>query len=171
MPVSPLASLATVAITADGIDTAGATFTVAINTMTTAVDETFRVDGEDITLVLPAAVTGPYVRVEATDVNISIGGQALRGDFAFEKTSLFDGTDAVLLAVANVELVLGDAGTASLSLTNGEGALLVLPTGVAGSFAADLAVAIPDVHYPRQRQGRTQPDRRRSPPNLPGRHR
>ena len=135
----------TVAITADGIDTAGATFTVAINTMTTAVDETFRVDGEDITLVLPAAVTGPYVRVEATDVNISIGGQALRGDFAFEKTSLFDGTDAVLLAVANVELVLGDAGTASLSLTNGEGALLVLPTGVAGSFAADLAVAIPDV--------------------------
>ena len=140
-----IAGTVTVTISADGINTAGASFAVAINTMTTAIDETFRVAGEDITLVLPAAVAGPYVRVEATDVNISIGGQVLRGDFAFEKTSLFDGNDAVLLAVDNVELMLGDAGSAALSLTNGQGALLVLPTGVAGSFSADLAIAIPDV--------------------------
>ena len=140
-----IAGTVTVTISADGINTADASFAVAINTMTTAIDETFRVAGEDITLVLPAAVAGPYVRVEATDVNISIGGQVLRGDFAFEKTSLFDGNDAVLLAVDNVELMLGDAGSAALSLTNGQGALLVLPTGVAGSFSADLAIAIPDV--------------------------
>ena len=115
-----------ISINAPGIDSLAAVFTVAISTLSTSVNETFRINGEDIVLDLPA---GPYVKVEALDVVIAIGGQELSGDFAFEQTTLTDGTQAVRLGVANVELTLGDPAAGALELSNGQGSLLVLPTG------------------------------------------
>src|SRR6202043_1331990 len=50
------------------------TFSVAINTMTTAVNQTFAVAGQQVVLMLPA---GPYVEVMGTGIQLSVAGQTL----------------------------------------------------------------------------------------------
>src|SRR6185436_13503479 len=58
------------------------TFSVAINNGTVAVHETLAVGTQTLTLDLPA---GPYIRVEGTNIKLTIAGQSLTGNFAFEK--------------------------------------------------------------------------------------
>ena len=60
--------------------------------------------GETLVLDLPA---GPYLRVAATDVVLTIAGQTLTADVAFEQAT--DDTDApvTVLAVNNLELEPG----------------------------------------------------------------
>ena len=77
----------TVTINAPGI-VAGADFTLAINTLEVAVAEQFRVNGEDVTLDLAA---GPYLRVEALNTIIVVGGQSIAGDFVIERSATLDG--------------------------------------------------------------------------------
>ncbi len=113
--------------------------TVAINTTAIAVNERFRVAGRDVVLELPA---GPYLRAEANDVTLTIGGQMLTGDFVFERLVTLDGSEVVRVGLADVTLSLGDG---ALQLRNGQGSLLIGPTGIAGRFSVDLAVAIPNV--------------------------
>src|SRR5207302_10552457 len=56
-------------------------FGVSINTTLKSVSEQFNVGGVAQQLTLPA---GPYLRVEATGVKLTMAGQTLTGDFALE---------------------------------------------------------------------------------------
>ena len=65
---------------------------MAVNTLASAVDETFRVNGQDIRLNL---VAGPYLRVEAANTSILIGAQSIRGDFVLQRRTGTDGTQQI----------------------------------------------------------------------------
>ncbi len=133
-----------VVVAALGLD---ATLALTINTTGAAVNEQFRVAGVDTSLQLPA---GPYLRVDAAGVDVTIGGQTLHGDFSFERSTSTPAAGAnagtqvtiVRVGLANVSLQLGGG---ALSLTNGSGSLLITPSGVAASFAVTVAVSIPNV--------------------------
>ncbi|MEK7414136.1 MAG: hypothetical protein AAB263_12550, partial [Planctomycetota bacterium] len=124
----------------------GATVTVAINNTTVAVNENFTVGSETIALVLPA---GPYLRVEATGVNLTIAGQSLSGNFAFEKatTTGANPSSVIRIAATNVSLQLGDGTTNFVSLTNGSGAFLITSAGLAGKVGGTVTLNVPGVTF------------------------
>src|SRR5207247_609601 len=72
----------TVALAVPSIWLTGA-FKLQFNTGAVAVQETLRVGVVPVQVQLPA---GPYVRVAGTGVGVSLLGQTLTGDFAFERT-------------------------------------------------------------------------------------
>jgi hypothetical protein len=113
------------------------TFELAINRTSQAVDETVEVGNGSVHLVLPK---GPYVRVAGTNVQISILGQTLSGDFGFEQSS-----GNTTLFASNVTVKLGNGSTDFVTLTNGAGSFMVLPAGVAGGLTGTVTVAIPGV--------------------------
>ena len=60
------------------------TLGLAINNTTARVNERILVGGETLIVDLPA---GPYLRVEGTNISLSIAGQSLSGDFSFERSN------------------------------------------------------------------------------------
>jgi hypothetical protein len=134
---------ATAAIDLSGLGfdgNAGGTFDIQISTRTSAVQTTVTIAGNPIVVDLPA---GPYLRVEATGVTLSIQGQTLSGDFLFEKSAA---DQFVRFAANNVHLALGDGTKDILSLTNGQGAFIITPDGIAGTLSADVALEnVPNV--------------------------
>ncbi|MCX5669737.1 MAG: hypothetical protein NTU94_00230, partial [Planctomycetota bacterium] len=120
----------------------GSGFTVAVNTTTAAVAETFVVDGQSIALNLPA---GPYLRVEAAGTTLDILGQHLQGDFAFERTTDSSGAALVRVAAANVGLSLGNGSQEFVKVANGTGSFLLTSAGLAGRIGATVSVTIPGV--------------------------
>ncbi|MGB8167671.1 MAG: hypothetical protein WCF18_09300, partial [Chthoniobacteraceae bacterium] len=117
------------------------TFALSINTAPEPVTESTVIGGETIELDLPA---GPYVRVEARGVALTIGTQSIGGDFAFEQVTKTAGGKLTRIVVANASLSLGNG---LVTLSNGRGALVLddAATGLAGSFSGDVAVNIPGV--------------------------
>src|SRR5204862_369378 len=77
---------------------------LAVNTTSAAVNETFTVAGVPVKLMLPA---GPYLRVAGTGIQLSVSGQTLSGDFAFERLVDGNGAPVVRVAAANVNFALG----------------------------------------------------------------
>ncbi len=129
-------------------------FALAVNNTNAAVSTSFQVGGESITLDL---VAGPYLRVEGTGVELSILGQTLTGNFAFERVhslganGLVDApgvtganadSDIIRIAATGVTLNLGGG---LLTLTNGSGALLLTAAGVAGDLGGSVALNVPGV--------------------------
>ncbi|MDF2434916.1 MAG: large repetitive protein, partial [Mucilaginibacter sp.] len=109
---------------------AGATFTLDLNTTTVAHTVT--------SVTLPA---GPYVRVDASGVTLTVAGQSLAGSFSLETTSLPTGP-AVAIAATNVSVTFGTASTGA-TVRNGAGELLATTNGIAGAFAGTVAIALP----------------------------
>ena len=58
------------------------TFTITFNSTATAVNSSLTVGSDILTLNLPA---GPYLRVQGTGIQLSLLGQHVTGDFAFER--------------------------------------------------------------------------------------
>src|SRR5207248_2397081 len=76
---------------------------VSFNTGMTAINESFA--GNTIpALILPA---GPFVRIEGTNVNLTIAGQTLTGNFSFEQATRANGTPIIRVAATAVHLTLG----------------------------------------------------------------
>ena len=104
------------------------------------------------TLDLPG---GPYLRIDAEDIALTVAGQTLRGDFSFERFVKQltappgqppPAPQTVLkIAAANVELRLGDGTTDFVVVTEGTGLFLISPAGFAGELSANVAVNIPGV--------------------------
>ncbi|HXG49000.1 MAG TPA: VCBS repeat-containing protein, partial [Methylomirabilota bacterium] len=130
----------------------GATFTgtfgLAVNTTNAAVMETFQVGGREVTLELAA---GPYLRVEGLGVTMSILGQTVSGDFAFERVARQGGGQTVRVAASNVSFEFTDGSSPLLSLTQGRGSFLiqggatVANRGLAGEISGTVAVSVPGV--------------------------
>ena len=85
----------TVAVTIPGVSITG-TLQVSINNTNAAINQTFTVNSDNYTVNLPA---GPYLRFEGTNIGITIAGQTLTGNVAFEKLTKSDGSSVVTLAM------------------------------------------------------------------------
>ena len=115
-------------------------FSLSINRTGAAVSETLTLGGTTVSVDVPA---GPFVRVAATGVTLSIAGQTLTADVAFQQ----NGTTSLLLVVKNLTLRLG-GDTPVLSITNGSGVLQVTGTTtkvLAGRIAGTVALTVPGV--------------------------
>jgi hypothetical protein len=125
----------------DSFDLTGGV-TISVNTTDVAVMETFNVGVEKIVLDLPA---GPYVRVDANDVTLTIDGQNLTGDFSFEQTTNEDAEKVVRVGAAGVSFVLNDGSTDVVTLSDGQGNFLLQTAGIAGELSGAITVAVPTV--------------------------
>jgi len=123
-----------------GFDFSG-DFTIQTNTTLAAVNQSFTVGTDTVTLNLPA---GPYLRIEGTGVQIIVSGQRLSGDFTFEQAT--DGGASVTRIVGrNVSLSLGDGTTTYVSITDGFGFFLLKGAGVAGRLSGTVSIQVPSV--------------------------
>ena len=138
----------------------GSQLTLAINSSTLPVNESFTVGTTTTTLSLPA---GPFVRIEGTGVALNVAGQTLTGDFVLEQVTTGSGLTEIRVAASNVTLSLGGV----VSLTNGQGVLVIVPNtpgvtpkdgGIAGQLSATVAVNVPDVTFQGALPGLDQPD-------------
>ena len=112
----------------------GITFTgglaVAVNTGAAAVGD------------LPA---GPYLRVEVLAATLTVAGQSLTADITFERGVDSAGAVVVRAGLANASLSFVAGTTAVLSVTDGQGALLVTSAGFAATLSGTVAVGLPGV--------------------------
>ncbi|MCX8239306.1 MAG: LEPR-XLL domain-containing protein, partial [Akkermansiaceae bacterium] len=108
-------------------------FSVEANTTDQAVDEVIDLTGTPQTLNLRA---GKFIQVIGNGVDVEIAGQTLRGDFVFERT---DGGTVVILA-SDVDLSFGND---LVTLSGGEGALIIFDDGLAGKIAGDVGLNVP----------------------------
>ena len=128
----------------------GGTFGVAINNRATAVNETI-VLGDDVFAL--DMVAGPFLRVDATQLEIEMFGQSLKGNFSFErvvtapKAPATVGETVIKVAASQVELRIGDGTTDFVIVTEGSGNFLILPAGAAGQFQATVDLNVPNVDF------------------------
>ena len=119
-------------------------FEVSINQTGVLVDEGVTVgsgaDAETVTLDLPI---GPYVRIAATNVTLSIAGQSLTGDVAFEQQTVNSAT-ATVITVDHLALSLG-GGVVTVSDGTGRFVLGGTPTArtMTGHVAANVHLHVP----------------------------
>ena len=142
--------------------------TLKINTGVAAVDRSITLGGTTYHLDVPAGPyfliqagsvdaedvthSGGVVHTAGTvhRVGITVMGQSLSGVFSFSQTTTANGTKVVRIGFDHVELFLGDPedptpsngedDRTGLLISNGQGALLLLPGGMAGSFSADVGL-------------------------------
>ncbi len=140
----------TVGLNVPGVTFTGA-FSVSLNNTAAAVDESIVVAGHSVRVELPA---GPYLRVAASNVSLSVAGQVISGNFALEQVTRGPPGSAsrmVRVAATNVSVVLGDGTTAFVSVTGGEGNFIILPTtspgvsAIAGRIGGTAAINLPGV--------------------------
>ena len=129
----------TVALTIPDVTFAG-TFGIAVNSSNAPVSETFMLGDDLVNLDLPV---GPYVRVEGTNVELTIAGQTLTGNAAFEQGVDADGGTVVTVALTDVSLSLGSGTDPIVSVTNGQGAFLITDAGLAGRLSATINITVP----------------------------
>src|SRR5206468_10983824 len=130
-----------VALNVPGISFSG-TLKFQLNTGPMAVHETLRVGVVPVQVQLPQ---GPYLRVAGTGVGVTVVGQTLSGDFAFERTLDAGGHAIVRLHASNVSAGLGGNGTPVLALTGGSGNLVVTSAGTAGQLSGSVVLNVPGV--------------------------
>ena len=105
-----------------GFSVTATTVSIAVNTRTTAVNETLAAGDDEIAVQLPA---GPYVRFELVGASITVGTIAVTADLVVEQRTI--GADTVLgIAAANVGLSLGGG---RIAVTNGSGLVVIGPGG------------------------------------------
>ena len=113
-------------------------FSVAINTGTSAVNQSFTLGSSTVTLNVPG---GPYLEVQATGATITVQGQTLTGNLAIVQDA--SGTK-LQVGISNGTLSLGGS-SPLLSITQITGALFLEPGGLAGSLSGTIAFGVPGV--------------------------
>src|SRR2546427_9015211 len=94
----------------------------------------------------PRSTLFPYTTLfRSTGVGLTLVGQTLSGDFAFERTLDAGGHAIVRLQASNVSAGLGGNGTPVLALTGGSGSLVVTSTGTAGQLSGNVVLNVPGV--------------------------
>ena len=128
-----------------GDSTNGASFTTDLNvlfsTATQAVDESLTLaDGTVATLSAPA---GPYFRLSATNTAFAFAvagvSYSLTGDFQLEQITV-NGEKVIRIGAANVHSSFTITGVGSVSLTGGQGGLIIFSDGVAGTLSGQFDV-------------------------------
>ncbi|NMM34119.1 MAG: hypothetical protein HHJ13_09000, partial [Phycicoccus sp.] len=115
---------------------------VELNTATTAINQSFTINGETLALVLPP---GQYVRVAGTGVALTIAGQSLTTD-----VEVVDTAGTVTITLRNTRLLLGGATPlvtiAQPATGTGSTATFGLArTGSYGAITVAVTVGVPNV--------------------------
>src|SRR5207247_802865 len=93
------------------------TFSVEVNNTSDAINQTFTLNNVPTTLTLDQ---GPYFRVKADNVSLSILGQTLTGNFSFTQSGSGAST-VVTLAASNVGLRITSGGQTIFTVSGGQG--------------------------------------------------
>ncbi len=122
------------------------------NNGTNAIDTTFTYPGGDTyTLNLPA---GPFVLFSGTSLNLTINAGSspitLLGNLQIEEvtvpsTSGGAAQTEIRIAAYDVSLTYSDPSYGGVSLTNGQGAFIILQGGVAGQLSGDFSFTTPSM--------------------------
>ena len=132
----------TIALTVGATTPVSASFDLAINSTTSAVDQTFTVGASTVAVNLPG---GPYLEFQATGATITVAGQTLSGNLAVQQaTSVNVGAPVLAIGVTGGSLSLGGASPV-LTITGATGAVFIEPTGLAGSISATVGLDVPGV--------------------------
>lgn len=108
-------------------------FGFRLNTTEDAVEE--EVAGTGIDLDLPV---GPYLQITGCDVELNMSGIVVSGDVSFEQRESEDGTELVLVRVADLSF---NFGTDLLRVSHGEAVFLILDSGMAGQGLIPVTVS------------------------------
>src|SRR5207249_11623852 len=111
----------TVVVTVPGVSVGGA-FSIAMNTTASPVSAAVTVGGQAVGVDLPA---GPYLRVTGINTTLTVLGQTLTGNFAFERITWADHTSAISLGVSNATFSLNTDAKDIAAVTSGRGPLPV----------------------------------------------
>ncbi len=103
---------------------------------------TFALDFNTTTAVQGALPAGPYVRVDATGLQLDVAGQALSGNIFFELTTDASGKTAVIVGISNGSVTLAGGAVSASQIT---GVLEFSPGAIAGTLSAAVAVTITGV--------------------------
>jgi hypothetical protein len=110
------------------------TFSLQVNTIETAVNETVTLTGSPVVINVPA---GPYLRLFGNDVVATIFGLSVTGDYTFEQKNTQDGTQLVTIEADEVSF---NFGTNIVQLNNGEALFLLVDGGLAGRGRIDVTI-------------------------------
>ncbi len=121
------------AVNIPGVTLTATTVSVLVNNGSQAVNQTITVAGQPVTVNVAA---GPYVQVMVLGARLTVAGQLLTGDFVFDRGKAADGTMVTRAAVTNLALTVNGQG-----LQNGQGAIIVTTTGIAGVASGQVSVA------------------------------
>jgi len=131
----------------EGITLTG-TAVVRVNTTGMAINETLTIPGSTGDGVLiQFDTTAEVTTFEALGAELSVIGQTLSGDFSFERVATGNGAGDVRIAASNVSLILGDGSSGIVSVTGGQGALLLTGTGLAGEVSGTVTMNVPGVSF------------------------
>ena len=133
---------ASVSLSVPQVSLSAGSFVLQINSTGSPVQETATVGGSTVSVNLPG---GPFLRVAATGVNLTVSNQVLSGNFTFEQATASSGDSVVKVAASNVALSLGDGTHSFVSVTNGQGAFILTGTGLAGVLSGSVALNVPQV--------------------------
>jgi hypothetical protein len=127
-------------LTVPGASLTAGSILLEVNTMSVTVDEFLVVGTEEIEVFLPP---GPYLRVVVLDAELQLGnaqGPMITADFSFSQYETAPGVPVTQIAVANAAVTFDGQG-----ITQGEGAFVLLPTGVAGYLSGVASIEVPGV--------------------------
>ena len=115
----------------NGIGLSG-TVGLAINTTSSAINETVNVNGQNVSVSLTA---GPYVRISADNATLTTSVTDLTGSFVIETTGR-GASREILLGASGLQTFIGDTGLPAdttddvgVKITNGDFAAVVLANG------------------------------------------
>ena len=118
---------------------------VRVNTTGMPIDRMLLIPGSSDPGVLVEFDTADKVtQFQALNTTLSLLGQTLTGNFAVDQATDARGARDIRIAASGVSLTLGDA---PISVSNGQGSLIVAGSGVAGQFSADVTTSIPNVTF------------------------
>ena len=121
----------------------GGSLRIDVNTIRSAVTETFRIAGKDTALDLPA---GPFTRVTVVKGQVTIASVAtLTGNFFFDQSTrtseLGQPITVTRIGASNVQVGV-TVGSESANLTDGQGGFVILDGRVAGLLSGQANVAL-----------------------------
>ena len=86
---------------------------------------------------------GPYLRVDGVGVTLNVLDQSLTGNFLIESTvDSVTGSSVVVILASRVEVLMKASEANVVSVTNGEGALVLNSEGIAGQLSGAIDVNI-----------------------------
>ncbi|MDB4127816.1 hypothetical protein N9594_01580, partial [bacterium] len=112
-----------------------------INTGQEEVAEVVTIGKRMINVALPA---GPYLQIAATNLDLVLFGQTLRGNFVFAQATL-NGQQILRIAASEIFVGIGDGTQNLVSINQGTGAIRISAEGVAGAIGGNFTASIPGV--------------------------
>ena len=86
--------------------------------------------GSDLSLSIDTTAGASTFLISGNPVTLTFAGQSLSGSFVIQKTTTSKGVSTVSLVASDISAFFGD-GSTGVQISNGGGAILILPTGVA----------------------------------------